>query len=200
MSLDCSEEEALGIYNAWWEAREGYKNWVNEMFQVFKIKKYSTSVGGLPILAEYTEDLEGIETLLDLFNEVNLQRRQGNKERADYLNLKVLKSFRTFINFHGQASAVLTNLGMCRLMRWRKENSLNFKCVNTIHDDLVVEVPLQDLDLIWKKQKEFMTIPYLPDQTIQMRTEAEVGYNLQYEVGKYEREGRLEILQKLNIN
>jgi hypothetical protein len=200
MSLDCSEEESLGIYNAWWGAREGYKNWVNEMFQVFKTKKYSTSVGGLPILAEHTEDLEGIETLLDLFNEVNLQRRQGNKERADYLNLKVLKSFRTFINFHGQASAVLTNLGMCRLMRWRKENSLNFKCVNTIHDDLVVEVPIQDLDLVWNKQKEFMTIPYLTDQTIQMRTEAEVGYNLQYGVGKYENEGRLEIMQKLNIN
>lgn len=199
MSLDCSEEEALGIYNAWWEARIGYKNWVNEMFQVFKHKKYSTSVGGVPILAEYTEELDGIETLLELFNEINIQRKQGNKERADYLNLKVLKSFRTFINFHGQASAVLTNLGMCRLMRWRNENSIEFKCINTVHDDLVIEVPLKHLDLVWQKQKEFMTLPYLDNQTIPMRTEAEVGYNLHYGIGKYEREGRDKIKEKFNI-
>ena len=169
------------------------------MFQVFKHKKYSTSVGGVPILAEYTEELDGIETLLELFNEINIQRKQGNKERADYLNLKVLKSFRTFINFHGQASAVLTNLGMCRLMRWRNENSIEFKCINTVHDDLVVEVPLKHLDLVWQKQKEFMTLPYLENQTIPMRTEAEVGYNLHYGIGKYEREGRDEIKEKFNI-
>jgi hypothetical protein len=70
----------------------------------------------------------------------------------------------------------------------------------TIHDDLVVEVKKKDLDIMWRKQKEFTTLPYSDDQELPIKVEAEVGHTLQYEVGKYENEERLEIMQKLNIN
>jgi DNA polymerase I-like protein with 3'-5' exonuclease and polymerase domains len=87
---------------------------------------------------------------------------------------------------------------MNRLYKWARENGYYLKLANTVHDDLIVEVKKKDLDIIWSKQKEFMTLPYSDDQELPIKTEAEVGYSLQYEVGKYENEERLEIMQKLN--
>lgn len=198
MGLDCSDEEALGIYNSWWDARQGYRDWVNKKFVEFKTVGYSLALGNLPILAEYNYDLEGINTLVELFLEQDKQRKNKNKDRVEYLK-KVIKSFRTFVNYHGQSGALLTNLGMNKLYKWAKEHGYFLKLANTVHDDLIVEVKVKELDMIWTKQKEFMTIPYEVDQELPLRTEAEVGYSLQYEIGKYENEKRKEIKKKFNI-
>ena len=199
MGLDCSDEEALSIYNSWWDARQGYRDWVNQKFIEFRTLGYGIALGGLPILAEYNYSLDSINTLVELFIEQDNARKNKNTDRVEYLK-KVIKSFRTFVNYQGQSGALLTNLGMNRLYKWARENGYYLKLANTVHDDLIVEVKKKDLDIIWSKQKEFMTLPYSDDQELPVKTEAEVGHTLQYEVGKYENEERLEIMQKLNIN
>lgn len=192
MGLECSTEEAEGIWNSWWDARKGYRDWVNFTFQKFKSEGYSIVLGGLPILAEYNYDLNGIETLADLMSALETARKNKNKDRVDYLK-KVIKSFRTFVNVHGQSASLLTNHGMCRLIRWARENNVDVKMANTVHDDLIVDVAVKDLDKVWAKQKEFMTMQYLKDQELPMKTDAEIGRSIQYELGEYEGENRAKL-------
>ena len=198
MGLECSTEEAEGIWNSWWDARKGYRDWVNFTFQKFKNEGYSIVLGGLPILAEYNYDLDKIETLAELMSAVETARKNKQQDRVDYLK-KVVSSFRTFVNVHGQSASLLTNQGMCRLIRWSRENNIDVKMANTVHDDLIVDVAIKDLDLVWSKQKEFMTMEYLEDQELPMKTDAEIGKSIQYELGEYEGENRQKLKKELNI-
>lgn len=198
MGLECTDDEAEGIWNSWWDARKGYRDWVNQTFQRFKNEGYSVVLGGLPILAEYNTDLDGIETLSDLMSAVEVARKNKQKDRVDYLK-KVIKSFRTFVNVHGQSASLLTNQGMCRLIRWSKENNIDVKMANTVHDDLIVDVAIKDLDLVWRKQKEFMTMEYMENQELPMSTDAEIGKTIQYEIGNYEGENRDKLRKELKI-
>ena len=75
MGLDCSDEEALSIYNSWWDARQGYRDWVNQKFIEFRTLGYGIALGGLPILAEYNYDLDNINTLVELFIEQDNARK-----------------------------------------------------------------------------------------------------------------------------
>jgi hypothetical protein len=130
MGLDCSDEEALSIYNSWWDARQGYRDWVNQKFIEFKTLGYGVALGGLPILAEYNYDLDNINTLVELFIEQDNARKNKNTDRVEYLK-KVIKSFRTFVNYQGQSGALITNLGMNRLYKWAKENGYYLKLTST---------------------------------------------------------------------
>ena len=196
MGLECTDEEAEGIWNSWWDARKGYRDWINETFQKFKNEGYSVVLGNLPILAEHNHSLEGIETLADLMSEIENARKNKRKDRLEYLK-KVVKSFRTFVNVHGQSASLLTNNGMCKLIRWARENDIDVKMANTVHDDLIVDVPIKDLDLVWAKQKEFMTEQSLEDRELPMKTDAQIGRRIQYELGNYEGEERDKLRKRL---
>lgn len=201
MGLDCTQEEAEDIWNSWWDNRQGYRDWVNMTFQKFKNQGYTTVLGNVPLIAEYNTDLEGIETLADLMKAKEVSMKNKDTDRKEYLN-KVIKSLRTFINAHGQSGAILTNLGMTRLMKYSRENNLDCIPCNTVHDDLIVDVSIKDLDKAYHKQKEFMTLPYLDDQELPVNTDAELGYTNNYELGEYEEENRLKLIEyfKKEIN
>ena len=104
----------------------------------------------------YVETIFGRRLWLPEINSSNGMRRQGAERAA--------------INAPMQGTAAdLIKLSMIAVQAWIEEQKLSSKLLLQVHDELVLEVPFEELDLVQKGLRTLMT------EVAKLRVPLEVG-------------------------
>ena len=143
--------------------RSAAQSYIDKYFQRYPgVAQYMADTRALAKAQGYVETVFGRRLWLAEINSPNGQRRQGAERAA--------------INAPMQGTAAdLIKLAMVAVQNWLERDGLHTKMIMQVHDELVLEVPESELELVKRKLPEMMA--HVAELKVPLLAEVGVGNN-----------------------